>query len=165
MFLSHSVCSSPIAFAPLSGTSAHGESPLTIPLMTFMTTQEQKQSGDKMDTGLILMQDLPQLGLDLNSGISHTISVHVFLKTQVPNAHLRPSEWSMNIIKSNTPRGVHQKLFFRLQPKLSPKPIYGIYCCEKSYQRTGSEWHLYASFVIKGLTFLKRKTVHELGKL
>jgi len=45
-----------------------------------------------MDTELILMQDLPQLGLDLSSGTSHTISVHVFLKTRVPDAHLRPSE-------------------------------------------------------------------------
>ena len=38
--------------------------------------------------------------------IMHTISVHVFLKTQGPNACLRPSEWPINIIKLNMLRGL-----------------------------------------------------------
>jgi len=42
VFLSHSVCSSG---ARLGGTSAIGEPPLAIQLMTFMTTQEQSNWG------------------------------------------------------------------------------------------------------------------------
>ena len=68
---SHSVFSSG---ARLGGTCAHGEPPLAVPLKIFRI--EQKQSAVKVD-GLLLMQDLPQLGLGLGIGTTRTINVHV----------------------------------------------------------------------------------------
>jgi len=46
-----------------------------------LSTPKSAPAGVKVETTLILMQDLPKLGLNLSSGTSHTISVHVFLKT------------------------------------------------------------------------------------
>ena len=105
--------------------------PLAIPLMTFMTTQEPSNGGHEPMTS-------PKLGLDLSSGTSHLITVHVFLKTWVPNVWLRPSEWPMNITKPNTltpspnpstprlhlVRGVGWKAdqIFRFWPKCGPMP-------------------------------------------
>jgi len=67
-----------------------------------------KQFEVKVEIGLILMQHLPKLGLDLwSNSTSHSISVHVFLKTQVPNVNLGPSEWYMNF---NMPRKTAETL-------------------------------------------------------
>ena len=90
--------------AKLGGTSTHGEPLLAILLMMFMTTQEPSNWGSKWRLHQILVQDLSKLALHLSSGTSHTISGHVFL-TQVPNARLGPSEWSMYLIKPKTLRG------------------------------------------------------------
>ena len=93
-----------------------GRAPLAIPLMIFMTTQEHNNWGSKWTMDWISCKASPQLGRDLSSGTSHTISVHAFLKTRVPNTCSRPSEQSMNIIKSNMPRG--------LCPLPSPSPFH-----------------------------------------
>jgi len=140
VFIFHSVRSSG---ARLGGTIAHGEPSLDIPLMIFMTNQEPKQLGVKVEIELILMQDLLYTW---NGSEQWDITHHqcaVFLKTQVPNVRLRPSECSMNIIKPNVPKGLHLlspfsgtlpgyfywgvhtenwAFFFKLWPKLVPKP-------------------------------------------
>ena len=82
---------------------------------------EAKQLGVKMEIGLILIQTSPKLGPDVSSGTSHTISVHDFLMTHVPNARLRPSEWSMNLIKSNMLKGLCS--LPSLQTKGVPLPL------------------------------------------
>ena len=75
-----------------------------------------KQFEFKVEIGLILMQHLPKLGgLDLSSGTSHSISVHVFLKTQVTNVNLGPSEWYMNL---NMPREIIAETLHNLQNSL-----------------------------------------------
>jgi len=88
------------AGARLGGTSAYGKSPLAIPLIIFITSQEPSNWGSKCDplAG-------PPLNLVEHSGKSHTTSVHVVLITQVPNAHLRLSQWPMNLIKPKSAEG------------------------------------------------------------
>ena len=92
-------CSFGIGFG---GKSAHGEPPLPILLMIFMTPRSQIV-GVNVEIALIVMQDLP-LTWTGSEQWDITYSVHVFLKTWVPNAHMRPSDWSINIIKPNTLR-------------------------------------------------------------
>jgi len=84
--------------ARLGGTSEHGEPPLAIPLMVLMITQEQSNRGSNWRLDWFSCRISLKLGPDLSSGTSHATSVHVFLKTQVPNALPRPLEWPMNII-------------------------------------------------------------------
>jgi len=88
-----------------------------------------KQSAVKVD-GLLLMQDLPSTW----TGSGHWDNTHhqcaCFLETRQPNICLRPKEWSMNIIKPNTLRGV-------APPKLGPKN--GIFTSVvKPYNFTGA---------------------------
>ena len=152
-------CSSPTAFAPLGarlgGTSAPGESSLAMPLMIFMTTQEPSNWGSKWILDWFPWRTSPKLGLDLSSDPSHTISVHVFLNTWVPNARLRSTEQHQpQYAKGVTPPSttfsgevcakIWPNFWVRSQNLvLSPlKPFYGILCCdEKPYKCTGSEWH------------------------
>jgi len=100
-----SPCSSPTAFTPQGpdlGGSTHGEPPLAIPLMIFMTTQQPSNWGSKWRLDWFSHETSTKLGL--NGGTSHTYNqLHGFLKTRVRNACLEPSEWSMNLIKPNPP--------------------------------------------------------------
>jgi len=62
---------------------------------------EANQLGVKVEIGMIFVQDFPQMWLELNNGTSHTINVHIFLKTLLPNTHLGPSERPMNPLTHN----------------------------------------------------------------
>ena len=99
-----------------------------------------KQLGVKVEMDWFSCRTSPQLGLDLSSGTSHTISVHVFLKTQEPNIHLRSLEWSMNIIKPNMPGGLHPQVTFSGEGAPKTDQIFG--SDKKPYKCTGSEWCL-----------------------
>ena len=61
MLLSHSICSSA---ARLGGARTHGEPPLAILLMIFMTPTSPAIRS-KVDVSRILAQDFPKLGPDL----------------------------------------------------------------------------------------------------
>ena len=99
VFLSHTICSLGARFG---GARTHGEPPHAI----LLIIPEAKNWVANWKLDWFSCRTSPKLGLDLNSGTLHSINVHAFFKTRVPNDHLGPSEWSMNIIKSKTARGV-----------------------------------------------------------
>ena len=73
----------------------HGETPLAIPLMIFMTPHKPSNQRSNLDVSRIFAQHFPKLGPDLTDGTPCNTNLHVFL---------RPWVGSMNIIKIKNPR-------------------------------------------------------------
>ena len=74
----------------LGGACTHGETPLAIPLMIFMTPHKPSNRRSKVDVSQIFAQHFPKLGPDLTDGTPYTTNLQVFL---------RPWVGSMNIIR------------------------------------------------------------------
>ena len=95
VFLYHRICSSEARLSwgysttacALQGPDMVGQAhmekpPLAIRSMTDTHDHpEANQLGVKVEIGMIFMQDLPRMRLELNNGTSYTINAHIFLKT------------------------------------------------------------------------------------